>query len=425
MDNNIIDKLDLNSHLDYTCQSILLKILTIGEKNKDFYGDKHYGHKDLFTEYQEYSIEKIKKLVYLIYNSSEKYNYFIKNEYKDNNIDKVNNQLYLMLQDSGIIKKNLDILAMRLQIERIDVIGGENKYKLIPQDQQKRKYLNSKSNVVLDHPTRILLMSDSHIGNNKIQDFDLINNIVIFAINEFGVTECIHLGDIFEGIKLDKGPFKGLDYNNPEVRTILYNQIQDFYNYFPDNIKTLALEGNHDTSIINFLQSHYIKFNYLNVMALSLLKPNFRLIRAYEFGHVLTLNNFKLRLNHRFQYNMFENNVKTTELDTDPFIADFKNLDFDQVDLSIFGHFHYSTHRTLLDNISSKKKEYEVIPSISKLNINSCVAKILEFNYDSDNNIIGYSLIPIYATSQKQIYIGEKVSYHINSNQNESIKKRH
>ena len=377
-DNN--KRLDLTRN-EYDALYILMDILKMDcIKKGDFRitREEDERYRDLFYEYKNYSISEIIQIVKHLDISSELKELMMKREF-------IHNCLVILLMSGKIIIN--------------DSIGGEDTYRLVPRNLQDSAFTRSYYNFNFLYPDRILLVSDPHIGYLNYEDFDLIRDVFSHAKNEYFIDTALLLGDVFHGIRLDKGPYKGYSYEDCEIQNILDNQLQSFIDYFPDDMKVIAIEGDHDSSMIEYLK-HIRYFSYpVAQYYLSLLKPNFHMLnmlKARENGYIINASNMRISLSHPLKFNMFLPYVKTYEIeDSNSFSFPFRKLNTEEVDLLLSGHFHFDMDFCIDDDNEITKRTIEVLPSVSKLALltdDKCVAKILRFVYDSNRNVEYYGI---------------------------------
>ena len=100
------------------------------------------------------------------------------------------------------VSQPIDILLTQDEkIVRKDNYYGNNSYELVSRRQEKSPYTKHYCSFTDDNPTmkkKILLISDTHIGNKSIQNIDLINAIYEYASKQ-GCEYVFHEGDLFEG----------------------------------------------------------------------------------------------------------------------------------------------------------------------------------------------------------------------------------
>ena len=379
-----LNKLDL--YVLYTLRKILM---TSVDKSREV-----INNSSLFYSYLEYDLDSFLNII-----SSGSY--------------EIDNYLLPILTNRQLLEKYLNILVMQGIVTRHDNLSGPNTYRYVSNDLQNSAYTKNYVEISGNNPEKLLLISDTHIGSSY-QDFELINRVFEYAIVNHSISCSIHLGDLFEGVRLDKGKYSDYELSDPVITDILYDQLEQFKSFFPDNLKVIAVEGNHDLNILNFLNKHYV-FYGINENYLSLLKSNFHMVRRREYGYPVNIGKFKLHLNHELQFNMLFTYVKTDEIGNfEDFKVPFLKYNTNDVDLYLSGHFHSSMKYCLEDDNGITRRRYEVIPSLSKINYNNCVAKIIRFIYDASGNVTHYGIIPLYATDEKNIFEGKEEIYESN-----------
>ena len=311
-------RLDLTKN-EYNALYILMDILKMDcIKNGDFCISSEDDER--YREYKNYSISEI---IYIV-------------KYLD-----ISYELKELMMNREFIHNCLMILLMSGKIIINDGVGGEDTYRLVPRNLQDSAFTRSYYNFNFLYPDRVLLISDPHIGYLYYEDFDLIRNVFSYAKNKYYIDIAFLFGDVFHGVRLDKGPYKGYSYEDCEIQNILDNQLQSFIDYFPDDMKVIAIEGNHDGSMIEYLK----RIRYFSSPAahyyLSLLKPNFHMLNARENGYIINVSNMRISLSHPLKYNIFVPYVKTYEIeDSNSFSFPFRKFNTEEVDLLLSGHFH-------------------------------------------------------------------------------------
>ncbi len=391
---------------DEQALSIIMDILKFNCKEHKIYINGAYDYyKDTFYEYKDYTLKEIMEIIKL---------------YNDNSISK---QVKERLLD---IKKLQDYL-MLLSIKGLIVINYGinecNSYRRVPVSLVNSVYTRNYYKININNPKKILLISDTHIGNEKVEDFNLINKVFKYAEEEHGIDTAIHLGDVFEGIRLDKGRYSGLSMDSPEVKQIIENQLEKFKKYFPENLKVIAIEGNHDNNILKYLnQMNYLGYP-LNQHYLTAIKPNFYMLKERNNGYIIELGDLRIALSHPLQFNLFIPYVKTFEVyGNDHFLELFKKYNIDNIDLIISGHFHYSLNYMLEDYNQETRRIIEVVPSLSKISQETkdkFISNILRFIYNDLGKITHYGITPLYLLEDK-ITEGKERIYPINKELQES-----
>lgn len=362
-------------------------------------------YKDLFYEYKPYTLEEI--MIEIINDNS------IPENVKSTILNKK------MLHDSLIL------LAILGEIVIIDNLDEENEYKYVSKCLKDSAYTNSFSEINIGSCERVILISDTHIGNSEIEDFDMINDVINYAKRKYGINIALHLGDVFEGVRLDKGKYNGYPIDSKEIQQTLDSQLEKFSIYYPKNIKTIAVAGNHDENIINYLKSKNYLGHSLNHLYLSMINPNFHMIQRNKRykdsiqNNQLVVNgqNIRINLSHPLTFNMFYPYVKTNEIEESGFSSIFKDKNPTNIDLFISGHFHFNMNYNILDDNNITQRRYEVIPSLSRLNQETedkCASKIIRFIRDNLGNITHYGITPLYYINNKVIE-GEEIVYPTNN----------
>jgi predicted phosphodiesterase len=388
---------------------VLDDILRLGAIENENYNEDKIEYKDMFYEYKNYTLDEIIKEV-LIYDG------YMSDSTREKLLNKVKLQEYLCL------------LLMMGRIVMNDVVGGDSTYRLVPRCYMNSGHTRGYAKIDLGNIDRVLLTSDTHIGDEEHEDFDMMHYVFNYARDRFGISTVLHLGDVFHGIRLDKGKYAGLSYYSAQVQEILDKQLEKFEKYFPDFMNVIAIEGNHDTSIIEYLNhANYLGYG-LNQLYLSILKPNFHMLRQREFGNFVYGPNIKIGLSHPLRFNIFFPYVKTNVVDVeDEFISGFKEINTDDVDLLLSGHFHFNRNFSLNDDNGVTRRIFEVVPSLSKLCLDTkdkCVSKILRFVRDINGNVTHFGITPLYYIN-KEIVEGEEIVYPTNNmliEENESSK---
>lgn len=352
-------------------------------------------YRDMFYQYKDYTLDEIR------------------NEIRNYDNEHISDSLREKLLNKVMLQEFLSILVMTGRVILNDVIGDDSTYTIVPKYLIDSNYTRYYSNIRLGNIDRVLLISDTHIGDEEHEDFALIDYVFSYVRDKYNISTAIHLGDVFHGIRLDKGEYAQQSYYSSQVQEILDMQLDKFKKYFPDYMNVIAIEGNHDTSVIEYLNH----FNYLghglNELYLSILKPNFHMLRKRENGYMIYGPNMNISLSHPLRFNIFFPYVKTDEIDKEnDFTCLFKNKNTDDVDLLLSGHFHYNLSYSIDDSNDITRRIFEVVPSLSKLSSytdDKCVSKILRFIYDINGNITHFGVTPLYLSQQKIVEGDEKV----------------
>ena len=384
----------LKTDIDYSALFDLLEVLRFNCIKNEAIFDKD---SDLFYDFKKYTISDIMELIECMDISKRSKEYLLN---KDN--------LYACLI----------FLVMQGKVLIGDVIGGDNTYQILPRDFMGRSYFFKNSDISVACPNKFLVVSDTHIGDNNIEDFSMIHTIFRYAKYILNIDTAIHLGDVFQGIRLDKGSYKGYNYSSPEVRKILDEQLEKFQKYFPDFLKVIAIEGNKDESIVQYLSNFFVSGSRANHMLLSFMKPNFHLLRKREYGYYIDSKGIRIGLSHPLRFNDFFPYVKTYDIDrNDSFAELLKKVNSRDVDVSLSGHYHFNVNRIINDDNGITRRVCEVAPSLSKLCYETeepCCAIVFRFITNEDNYTTDFGITPLYYRNNKVVE-GEERIYSTNS----------
>ena len=367
------------SFFDYKVLNTLIEILKF-----DCVRDNSVCDDDLFFVYKDYSIESIISFAL------------------SNNLD-IEDEVRKVLLDQTMVSNYLQILISYGEVVRNIGVPFSDTYRYVPKRLQDSSYTRGYSSIAGNNPNRVLLISDTHFGNSEYADYSLVYKLFDYAKEKYDINDCIHLGDVFQGVRIDKGEYSGMSLYDDSVRKILEEQINEFSLKFPDNMNVVAVSGNHDENIIKYLHTLKSSFYDLNESYLTILKPNFRLLKHREYGNILKVGDMRICLIHNFQYNMWFPYVKTTELDSDKLLSSLKSYNTNDIDLYLSGHFHYSYNKELIDDNFITKRHYEVLPSLSKMyekTKDGCIGKIIRFIYNN-SNVSYYGITNIYFFDDK------------------------
>lgn len=245
------------------------------------------------------------------------------------------------------------LLANEEKIVRTDNYYNDNTYSIVSKRQQKSPYTKHFIKFVDDNPTRtkkVLLISDTHIGNKQIENIDLINAIYEYALEK----ECeyvFHEGDLFEGYGDEK------------------EQLKTFIKEYPQTIKTICLLGNHD-EIFN---------NKISIKELNKYNESFNF---YELDKWETLlNKIPLHMSHRLYISWLIDNQKLDCIDDIYEVEKWVSNDYKVL---ISGHLHQGIIHSVNDEMFDKL--YLGVPSLTNINIGKSCAYILTI-YDDIINI--------------------------------------
>lgn len=236
-----------------------------------------------------------------------------------------------------------------------------------------------------------LLISDTHIGNDKMFNSKLLHNLYDYAIMN-GAKKCFHLGDLFEGCKELLGDLY-------EVR-ITGKQVDDFEEEFcrqinlfidgypkpnPSELMTYGLIGNHDEAMNRFLKFR----NWCcasDLRKLSIYNPSFYMFPREHW--CANLNDVNFHFNHKLYMSEVIENLKINELSDiekkKEFLGDLI-LD-SHYDVLVSGHLHKGIIYTSEDYFKRKDKLYLGVPSSSNINVFGTVGYLV-YMYPESNSM--------------------------------------
>ena len=233
-------------------------------------------------------------------------NYFCREVSYDNIISLYKIKKYLNKKNIIYTDDELNTVLSILQCEfslivRHDTYSGEVYYQKLNERYQDSKY-SSKFYSFCDDinyiDKRFVLLSDSHIGNNRLQSFDIINSVYKYC-SDNNVKLVFNIGEIFD--KLDDNSYKTFINNYPNIDNIRT------YSICSNNIKKI----NRDKNLFNVYNrdSINIKFNEVSFKFRNRLKLN----KADNNYSVCIAGNVNRGKIHMSEYTCFIN-VPSTSL---------------------------------------------------------------------------------------------------------------
>lgn len=320
---------------------------------------------ELFYKYHQLTISQIKNIL-----DSNGYCY---------NLEEINLAVNILLADFGYGK-----------IKRDDYWSKESIYKYIED-----KYYHDSSysrhyysfEVDNNRNKKFLLISDTHIGDLELENFEMLQNIYAFAKQQ-GVEVCFHLGDIFSGKCLD------------DSKKILC-PFDLFAKKYPNEIRTFALIGNHDEQNNTLLYNSPLSYEYA-LRQTTRYVSNFHVIpRKYWQAK---FSNISFHFSHKFYYSWI--------------LPDKKLLSIDEINSSLFKNYCDDVlisghlHNGFLYNNSHDSIEqlYIGVPSTSNFNKNKTVGYIVSLNYNELDNLDNMNITLLISDNDK-IKEGETVNW--------------
>ena len=291
------------------------------------------------------------------------------------------NILYYMLVVKGIVIKD-------------DYINGKEKFKLLEPYYQRSAYQEHYEHLtVKEGDQRILLISDTHLGNESLMDLEMLQAIYHYA-SDHDISWAFHLGDLFDRHVLE---------DSIETLKMYEKQLLSFQENYPDFIKTYGILGNHD---LIYHQAYQNRFGTsFDLRGLTLLNPNFYMFPQDTL--VTKFGNEKIHFSHRVYLNWILPSMCLDCLeDIEKFKPYFPGSNYN---ISISGHVHQAFIYTALDPIRQKNNLYIGVPSTSKKNSNDTAALLMNLHY-KDNNLAKLDIVPLQYINQ-QVREGEEFCY--------------
>lgn len=322
--------------------------------------------------------------------------------------------------DKDLLDRLLCIMQIHLgMIGRKDYINKCVSYELLPEVYYDSKWSRIYETFKADESLkRVLLISDTHIGNKDIYNQRIIDNIYGYAVKN-NVNCILHLGDLFEGIN----KCYPNDYKKEYER-----QLSLFEKYYPntskDGIMTYSIKGNHDESIENILEK-----DNLDLRVLHYLNKSFYMFpkrsNLHRFSHQeLNINNFKIKMTHEAYASIDMINTHNKDENIDSI------LDFDKIDgylnrvynLLISGHRHQAMVANFTNSNFPINNLYLTVPSTSNLNIDNCCSLLIDFNCDK-KEVHDIDITSLYCDSSCSIKNNDTINYDYSKKQKLLVKR--
>lgn len=239
---------------------------------------------------------------------------------------------------------------------------------------------------------KFLLISDTHIGDPNLENFELLQNIYTFAKRQ-GVEVCFHLGDVFSGKCIDSSkkilcPFESFEKN------------------YPNEIKTFALIGNHDKKNNTLFYDSALSYDYALRQTTRYVSNFYVIPRKYWQAK---FSNTSFHFSHKFYYSLILPDKKILSIDEIK-KSYFKDYSFDVL---ISGHLH---NGFLCNNSHDDINQlYIGVPSTSNFNKDKPVGYIVSLNYNECNNLDNMD-ITLLINNNNKISEGETINWSFNKN---------
>lgn len=353
------------------------------------------------------------RLVYKIlhiFNSNISKSYNLDSFYLSDGLDFSRIKNLLMLEkyeatDEQIYKCIQYLYITRGMLVKDSFIGKEDQYRLLLdkhffQSSYQEFYQRVKN---VTNIQRIILISDTHIGNKNIEDYNRIRNVYNYA-KQNDVNFIFHLGDLFDKMngEIEK-----------DFEEIYLEQLNSFIDNYPIDVMTYCVLGNHDVDLNTFFQRRMM--DSFDLRGLSYYNSNFYMFPKDET--ILEFGDQQIHFAHRLYFNWIIRNMKIKDL-TDMYQYDGFNSS--RYSIHICGHLHKGFICSINDDFFDKQNLYIGVPSLGKEN-NGAIAIQLDFNYSNDNVLSSVVIVPLYPDNS-QVVRGEEYLW-FPKQKNKEIKK--
>ena len=321
------------------------------------------------------------------------------------------------------------------EITRTPVIGGSDIYTYLDYERGKiaKYYRNIK---VKTPPKAILHISDFHYGKwTNPKDIEK-NKIIQTNIHNYALKKGIEIafinGDIFDRIKLPKID-KNLEFISEEDQMLkraydylqqpkkqeevkhIWEHLKQIFKYSMPNdsrLKYYSIIGNHDKTINALL----ICLTNQDLRQLSLLNPNFYMFPYKDCS--LNIGNKELLFTHEFYVSsLIRENTESSLFSTIEHVEDLgkpsikKVLNNGLYSMIICGHMHDAQLSTFHSKYALNNPIYLITPQTTIYNLNSVVAYITYYNYNSLGILESIDIEPLKCTNKLEIIPEPKIHH--------------
>lgn len=276
----------------------------------------------------------------------------------------------LKIDDDKILIESLYLLFIRGKIVKDDFWNLEPKYFYVEPYRQDSSYTKAYYSFTVDdcRNKKFLLIADTHIGDNEMENFKLLRRVYEKGI-ELNATKCFHLGDIFAG--------KCTDYSDEEMERQLERFIQNYPNFGKEEMMTYSLIGNNDEWIhgsIQHLCKYYQAYQY-DFHCLSKYVPSFYVFQRGKWQ--TAFQDIEVSFSHRFYMSPIVPDKKLKSL-KDMEVEDWMKKSIYRILIS--GHLHCG----FIYSEENKNRLFLGVPSTSNQNMGGAVAYVVSVNYESE-----------------------------------------
>lgn len=309
--------------------------------------------------------------------------------------------------DKELLAVITDMLVRRGNITKNDFWTKETEYMKLNQHYTLSSYSKHYYSFEIDDfkTKKILLIADTHIGNNKFEDFKLLDNLYSFAIHK-GATKCFHLGDVFSGNPSQEQ----FDLNIRDYQ--LQNFIHHYPNPLPNEMMTYAISGNHDQQIDPSLWHTGFSSYYYDLRALNYFNPSFYMLPLEKIN--IDFLDKPFILSHRFHHSALIPNLVMHSVND---LTQNERWLCEDYAVHISGHLHKGIiYGAGPAKYSSNDQLFLGVPSTSKININNAVAYLITINYQNNTEITNMDIDILNCDNNYKITIQESLNWNFSNN---------
>lgn len=302
------------------------------------------------------------------------------------------------------------------KVVRIDRWNEEPLYMVLDERHERHNYQRSYFDFRDSAPSnnkKFIVISDTHIGNEEVQNFELLHNVYQFALDT-KINYIFHLGDIFQ--RVDNVPI-----DEQYAKTI--ENIKFFLKNYPKVdekiLKTIALLGNHDLTIYGTAgTSKFVDTTYQQIFDLRNLtkdNPAFLIYARQTYG--LKLSNIPIHFSHKLYVDSFHSDEMINSVND---LTNIENRIIGKYPVYISGHLHKGLICMGSEDMNYNQL-YIGVPSTSNINIESVVGYIINLDVESDLKYVHVSTL--YSKKDNSIFVGQTYTYCVNK-KNKILKKQ-
>ncbi len=345
----------------------------------------------------------------------------------------------ISIDDDNLYRCIMLLLVNQREIIRNDVLSHRTTYRLLDNYRKDSNFQRHYGNFEQSFPSKILLIADTHIGNDEIEDMILVDNVYDCSI-KMGCNVCIHLGDLFNGIShhefynsrisdMMRQALNINDYDFTEDETAeLERQLWIFANKYPkcnpSEIRTYVIPGNNDKNIDRYLRQENDLFLRTDIRGISMVNPSVYVLpfKGKEIAYSAVIGNLDVNFHHFFYNSQIMPACKINSYDDFFTERNVKLRDY-IYNILISGHLHEAFLMSDKNAYVNKEKLYIGVPSLGKQNLNNVVAYMLEFNYVNNSEIESVDISIIEADSDRKVQVTDVIHFSFKKKNSRFVKK--